>query len=83
MYIKLPSHIQESDVEKLIDRLDFLIRELMDEELDACNLQPTTRAARLAAEAAVCVLLAHEIGQEIGQENSNPTPVLETLDERQ
>lgn len=56
--------------------LEDLERELADaimldveifKRLEKCNLQPTTRAAALAARAAVLVLIAHDIGQEVGQ----------------
>lgn len=36
--------------------------------LEALDLQPTTGAARLAAQAAVSVLLAHELGQTVAQD---------------
>jgi len=72
MHIKLPDHITESNIEKLISSIAASLFYGNTEEpvgwaLDACDLQPTTRAAHLAAEAAVCVLLAHEIGQEVGK----------------
>jgi len=66
MHIKLPDHILAADVEKLIEALALRIQGTT-VELEACNLQPTSRPSRLAAEAAVCVLLAHEIGQEVGR----------------
>jgi len=75
MHIKLPEHIDEKAIEKLITALAKRIADGLVVSMEACNLQPTTRAARLAAEAAVCVLLAHEIGQEV---NSNPEAVPET-----
>ncbi len=74
MRIKLPNHIKQQAVENLIEALAKTI-EFGSFEMDQCELQPTSRAARLAAEAAVCVLLAHEIGQEI---NSDLEAVLET-----
>ena len=37
------------------------------EAYDNCGLQPTTRAAILAAQVALSVLIAHEIGQEVGE----------------
>jgi hypothetical protein len=64
--IKLPDHIQAIAIESLILALSLRIQGTV-VEIDACNLQPTSRASRLAAEAAVCVLLAHEIGQEVGR----------------
>jgi len=75
MYIKLPEHIDEQAVEKLITAMARSIERRYIFQMDACNLLPTSRAARLAAEAAVCVLLAHEIGLE---ENADPNPVPET-----
>jgi hypothetical protein len=36
----------------------------MQASYDACNLQPTSQAVRLAAAAALNVLLAHDIGQD-------------------
>jgi len=75
MHIKLPKHIDEQAVEKLIRDLANRIYANMQTSLEGCNLQPTTRAAKLAAEAAVCVLLAHEIGQEV---NSDLAGVPET-----
>jgi len=71
MHIKLPDHVDAAAVEKLIAVLAYTLRgEAIDGSvavyLDACNLQPTSRAALLAAEAAVAVLVAHEIGQEVG-----------------
>lgn len=56
--------------------LEDLERELADaimldveifKRLEKCNLQPTTRAAALAARSAILVLIAHNIGQEVGQ----------------
>jgi len=75
MHIKLPEHIDEKAVEKLITAMARSIERRYIWQMDACNLQPTSRAARLAAEAAVCVLLAHEIGQEV---NSDLAGVPET-----
>lgn len=44
---------------------------LLDAEIwkhyEKCELQPTHRACALAARAAVSVLLAHDIGQEVGK----------------
>lgn len=65
---KLPQHIDRDALE----RLTLTITELLEYgahvpvslAYDASNLQPTSRAAWLAANAAVNVLLAHEIGQE-------------------
>jgi len=70
MYIKLPNHIEDRKVEWLVTSLERWL--LTVSEVEAYNLHPTTRAARLAAEAAVCVLLAHEIGQEVGDANLLP-----------
>jgi hypothetical protein len=75
MHIKLPKHIDEKAVEDLINDLANRIYANMKTFMEGCNLQPTTRAAKLAAEAAVCVLLAHEIGQEV---NSDLAGVPET-----
>lgn len=66
----LPKQIDAEAVEILI----FAIEEALSDSpsikdaLEACELQPTTRANWLAASAAVHVLLAHEIGQEVGSE---------------
>ena len=64
----LPGHIDEADVENLVAILHERIMddpELRD-ALKACNVQPTNRAATLAAMSAVNVILAHELGQEVG-----------------
>ena len=76
MHIKLPKHIDEKAVEKLVWDLANRIYSQMQTSMESCNLQPTTRAARLAA-AAVCVLLAHEIGQEVNSDlaGAPETPV--------
>lgn len=63
MYIKLPDYIQEKDIGNLVKALADRIAGTV-VELDACNLQPTRRAVLLAAEAAVCVLIGHELPQE-------------------
>ncbi len=76
MYIKLPDHIRASAIEVLVTALAKVIQDGVPDAMDSCELQPTRRAARLAAEAAVCVLLAHEIGQEV---NSDPVAVPETI----
>lgn len=67
----IPQHIDPIDVENLAATLAVLITEdpEMAGALEICNLQPTSRAAHLAANAAVNVLLAHEIGQEAGNES--------------
>jgi len=65
MHIKLPNHIRAAAVEALVTALAKTIQGGLPNAMDSCELQPTRRAARLAAEAAVCVLLAHEIGQEV------------------
>ena len=75
---ELPGHIDEADLEILIHHValmlayDTLVSDPSEEPpsltklYDACNLQPTSRAAYLAAHNAVLTLLAHEIGQEVG-----------------
>ena len=73
MYIKLPKHIEAAQVENLVTALAKAIQDWLTDSMEACNLQPTSRAARLAAEAAVCVLIAHEIGQEVGEEVGDTT----------
>lgn len=66
--INLPEHIDPVDLENLISTLAAVITEDQDlrEALDICNLDPTPRAVMLASEAAINVILAHEIGQEVG-----------------
>jgi len=63
----LPEPMNERAVENLVVILHERIMddpELRD-ALEACNLQPTYRAATLAAMCAVNVILAHELGQEV------------------
>lgn len=61
----LPTYISET----AIDDLTYVIHEqihdspVIQDALEACNLDPTSSAAWLAAACAVTVLLAHEIGQ--------------------
>lgn len=72
----LPEHIDEADVENLVSILHERIMD--DPELrdafEACNLQPTNRAASLAAMSAVNVLLAHELGQEVAGDAMEAKP---------
>ncbi len=67
MYSILPEHISQASV--VVLAAVICERILCDPEvkdaLEACELQPTSRAASLAAMSAVNVLLAHEIGQEV------------------
>ena len=69
-HFKLPPHITPEAVEDLTNA----IANLLDYAsilmfLDKCNLQPTSRARWLAAQSAVNVLLAHEIGQEVSDDH--------------
>jgi hypothetical protein len=66
----LPEHIAPEAVEALIGTLaDTLAMDpgIVD-ALEACHLQPTSRANWLAAQAAVIVLVMHEIGQEVARD---------------
>ncbi len=76
----LPEHVSEEAVEALIDKLaDYLLAlRSLRPMLEACGLQPTTRAAGLAARAAVLVLVAHELGQTV-REDSDGTETLATV----
>lgn len=71
--INLPAHIEQKAVDDLTATIAGVLAYESDVPItlayDACNLQPTSRAAMLAAQAAVAVLLAHEIGQELAQED--------------
>lgn len=68
----LPDHIDQADVENLISTIESELEDnpAIQDALNACNLQPTTRASWLAAASAVNVLLAHEIGQEVARDNA-------------
>ncbi len=65
--VELPEHIDPDNIERLTEVIaDKILQDaVVLQALDLCNLDPTTRAARLAAHAAVIVLLAHELGQEV------------------
>jgi len=66
----LPEHVERPAADQLVaviaEVLVYAGRVPITEAYDLCNLQPTTRAAILAAQAAVAVLIAHEIGQGVG-----------------
>ena len=66
----LTSHIDLVAIHQLVHTIanKILHDPRIEFRLDACELQPTTRVASLAATAAVSVILAHEIGQDIAQE---------------
>jgi len=66
----LPEHIDAARVINLIDTIESQLSEspIIRDALEACELQPTTRPTWLAASAAVHVLLAHEIGQEVARD---------------
>lgn len=68
----LPTHVSQDAYVALVETIaGALIYEgnpLITDALDACNLQPTSRAAILAASATAAVLVAHEVGQEIGDD---------------
>lgn len=68
-HLVLPEHISEAAVTSLVMTIaEALGPGFVDEittALSDCDLQPTSRATYLAASAAVAVLLAHEIGQEV------------------
>jgi hypothetical protein len=66
----LPERIDAAAVDNLIDAIQDQLRDNpgIQDALDACNLQPTRRAAWLAASSAVLVLLAHEFGQEVARD---------------
>lgn len=63
----LPAHIDPADVENLVATLAAALADdpVIRDALEACNLQPTSRAGWLASQAAVIVLVMHEIGQEV------------------
>jgi hypothetical protein len=69
--IALPEHVNTRAVDTLIETIAAALAYQSDpvitDALDKCNLQPTSRAVLLAAQAAVAVLLAHEIGQEVAE----------------
>lgn len=66
----LSDHIDREDVDNLVVTIEAMIEdspEIRDALLEIFNLQPTSRVATPAlAAAAVAVLIAHEIGQEVG-----------------
>lgn len=66
----LPEHIAPGDVENLIDALAEALAHdpVIADALEACHLQPTSRANWLAAQAAAIVLVMHEIGQEVARD---------------
>src|SRR5579859_1444317 len=66
----LPAHIDAADVENLISTIEEALEDdpVIRDALNACNLQPTSRANWLAATSAVNLLLAHEIGQEVARD---------------
>jgi hypothetical protein len=66
----LPEHIDAADAHNLVDAIHEQLRDSpsIQDALYACNLDPTGRVAWLAAASAVHVLLANEIGQEVGHE---------------
>jgi len=68
----LPDHIDAWDVENLISTIEeqLEVSPLIQDALNKCNLQPTMRACWLAANSAVLVLLAHEIGQEVAADSA-------------
>jgi len=68
----LPDHIDSWDVENLISTIEEQLEDspVIRDALEACSLQPTTRACWLAANSAVLVLLAHEIGQEVAADSA-------------
>ena len=69
-------------IKELIETIaeELLSNPAVKDALTACDLQPTTRAAGLAAASAVNVILAHELGQEVAadmeqaeaEEETNP-----------
>jgi len=65
----LPNSVQKEAVDLLIGQLARLLAWDMEISLclERCGLQPTERAAVLAATAAVSVLFAHEVGQEVAE----------------
>lgn len=65
----LPASINREHLEDLVDTLAdvwFLSDRAM-AAFDACNLQPTSRATRLATRCAVIAILAHELGTEVNE----------------
>jgi hypothetical protein len=66
----LPEHIAPGDVENLISAVtgELSMNPVIADALEACHLQPTSRANWLAAQAAVIVLVMHEIGQEVARD---------------
>lgn len=73
----LPEHVKPKAAEHLIDEIadEFLNPSTSDlqDALEACGLQPTTRAAGMAARTAATVLLAHELGQTVAQDSDGAT----------
>jgi hypothetical protein len=67
--IQLPLRINQDDVDSLThavaEFLQYGVNRNVTRWYDECEMQPTSRAAWLAASAAVAVLLVHEIGQEV------------------
>jgi len=62
--ITLPDHVSEAAYHALVETIAGAIQSdvLITDAMDNASLQPTSRAAILAAQAAVAVILAHEIG---------------------
>ena len=69
----LPEHVGELEVEALVSTIyeRLLDDPAITDALEACNLQPTSRAAWLAANSAVIVLIVHEIGQEVAEDSKH------------
>lgn len=68
--ITLPKQISQEAYQALVETIAGALAyegdAIITDALNKANLQPTSRAVMLAAQAAVAVLLAHEIGQEVG-----------------
>lgn len=65
----VPEHIEATQVNNLISTLADQIYDgpFINDALLACGIEPTSRACWLAAAAAVHVLLAEEVGQQVAE----------------
>jgi len=67
-----PEHIKDEKIQALIEVLEDALVDnpAIQDALNACDLEPTTRARWWAAVSAVSVLLAHECGQEVARNDA-------------
>lgn len=71
----LPARVSQEAYQALVETISGALAyegdAIITDALNKANLQPTSRAVILAAQAAVSVLLAHEIGQEVAEDEKH------------